>query len=691
MYVIGFIKKISIYIVYGIILCCLGTNLCQAEPSDKTEILWDTWGIPHIYGKSHEDLFYAFGWSQMHSHGDLILRLYGQARGRAAEYWGAHYAASDEYVHTMGVPERSPIWYADQSPDFRKNLDAFAKGINDYAKKHGDLLADSVKVVLPISGVDLLSHAQRALNLTFVASRVRQEARRWESLGSNAWAVAPSRSESGHALLLTNPHLPWEHQFMFYEAHLIAPEVDTYGAALVGWPVLVVAFNNQLGWTHTVNTFDGLDLYELTRSGNGYEWDGAVKDFDLKASVIKIKQPDGSLREKELKIFHSVHGPVLSQKDGKLLAARMVGLDTPKAWEQWWDMGRAKNLAEFERVLKRIQIPMFNLIYADKDGHIMYLYNGQVPIRSEGDVDYWRGIVPGHTSSLLWTKTHPYGDLPKVLDPPNGWVQNCNDPPWTSTLPMVLNPKDFPAYLSPEGLRFRQQRSIRLLQDNDRMTLDEMVIDKHDTQVELADHVLDDLIRAARQYGGPVAKEAATVFEAWDRQVNADSRGAVLFEAWFQAVRLKFSTPFKADQPLDTPNGLAEPEVAVVALEKAAKQVKQMYGSLDIPWGEVYRIRYAGKDLPANGGRNPLGVFRVLDYEPETDGKFKVISGDAYVAAIEFSTPVRAQALLSYGNATQSHSSHVGDQLNLLGQKKLRTVWRTRKEIEKNLEYKESF
>ena len=386
-----------------------------------------------------------------------------------------------------------------------------------------------------------------------------------------------------------------------------------------------------------------------------------------------------------------MHGPVLSQKDGKLLAARMVGLDTPKAWEQWWDMGRAKNLAEFERVLKRIQIPMFNLIYADKDGHIMYLYNGQVPIRSEGDVDYWRGIVPGHTSSLLWTKTHPYGDLPKVLDPPNGWVQNCNDPPWTSTLPMVLNPKDFPAYLSPEGLRFRQQRSIRLLQDNDRMTLDEMVIDKHDTQVELADHVLDDLIRAARQYGGPVAKEAATVFEAWDRQVNADSRGAVLFEAWFQAVRLKFSTPFKADQPLDTPNGLAEPEVAVVALEKAAKQVKQMYGSLDIPWGEVYRIRYAGKDLPANGGRNPLGVFRVLDYEPETDGKFKVISGDAYVAAIEFSTPVRAQALLSYGNATQSHSSHVGDQLNLLGQKKLRTVWRTRKEIEKNLEYKESF
>lgn len=673
------------------VMVLLFAGQSAAQSSDKNEILWDTWGVPHIYGKTHEELFYAFGWAQMHSHGDLILRLYGQARGRAAEYWGQRYLASDEYVRTMGVPERSPVWYEAQSPQFRANLDAFAKGMNDYAQKHGDLLADSVNVVLPVTGVDLMAHAQRVLNLTFVASRVRQDARRWASLGSNAWAVAPVRTENGHALLLANPHLPWEHQFVFYEAHLVAPDVDVSGAALVGWPVLVVGFNAHLGWTHTVNTFDGLDLYELTRNEKGYEWDGDIKAFDVTHSVIKVKQPDGTWKEKTHTVYHSIHGPVLSQHNGKAVAARMIGLDTPRAWEQWWDMARATHWQEFETILARVQIPMFNLVYADNAGHIAYLHNGQVPVRSKGDFGFWRGVIPGNTSSLLWTKTHTYDDLPKILDPPNGWIQNCNDPPWTATLPMVLKPDDFPPYMAPRGLRFRQQRSIRMLEEDDHMTLDEMVTYKHSTRVELADRILDDLIPAARQQGNDLAKEAALILEKWDHHVNSDSKGAVLFEAWFQTLRPKFAIPWQEDRPLETPDGLADLQAAVGALEKAALKVNEKYGALDVPWGDVYRIRYAGKDLPANGGRNPLGVFRVLDYAPDEDGKFKVISGDAYVAAVEFSKPVRARTLLSYGNATQPHSVHVGDQLDLLAKKQLRPVWRTRKEIEMHLEYKESF
>ena len=685
-------EKISCQWMMGVwLLVGLAVGQCFAQSPKKTEILWDSWGVPHIYGQTHEDLFYAFGWAQMHSHGDLILRLYGQARGRAAEYWGQRYVSSDEYVRTMGVPERSPVWYAAQSPQFRRNLDAFAKGMNDYAQKHGHLLADSVKVVLPVTGVDLMAHAQRVINLTFVASRVRQEARRWASMGSNAWAIAPKRTEKGHALLLANPHLPWEHQFVFYEAHLVAPGVNVSGATLVGWPVCVIGFNDHLGWTHTVNTFDGLDLFELSHKGEGYVWDGGAKDFDVTSSIIKVKQADGTFREKKHEVYHSVHGPILSRSEGKSVAARMVGLDTPMAWEQWWDMALATDWKTFDTILSRVQIPMFNLVYADKDGHIAYLYNGQVPVRAKGDVNFWRRVVPGNTSSLLWTQTHPYADLPKIVDPPNGWVQNCNDPPWTATLPMVLKPENFPPYLSPQGLRFRQQRSIRMLEADDKMTLEEMVMYKHSTRVELADRILDDLIPAAKQYGNELCKEAALVLEKWDRHMNDNSKGAVLFEAWFQAQRPKFATQWQAERVLDTPDGLAQPEVAVAALAKAALKVKEKYGVLDVPWGDVYRIRYAGKDLPANGGRNPLGVFRVLDYEPDEDGKFKVISGDTYVAAIEFSTPLRARTLLSYGNATQKHSAHVGDQLDLLVKKQLRPVWRTRKDIEMHLEAKESF
>src|SRR4028119_975700 len=134
---------------------------------ERTEILWDSWGVPHVYGKDAEGLFQAFGWAQMQSHGDLILRLYGQARGQAAEYFGEKYLDSDKYVRTMGIPRRATQWYEAQNPTMRGYLDAFAAGINTYAKEHADQINDEVEQVLPVSGVDVLAHVQRVVNFTF--------------------------------------------------------------------------------------------------------------------------------------------------------------------------------------------------------------------------------------------------------------------------------------------------------------------------------------------------------------------------------------------------------------------------------------------------------------------------------------------------------------------------------------------
>lgn len=670
---------------------------CQSFGSlpKSTEILWDTYGIPHIYGKDTRSAFYAFGWAQMQSHGNLILRLYGQARGRAAEYWGDKYTESDRWVLSMGVPERARSWYEAQNPSFRSYLDAFAEGINTYVKENKNKIDDSVEVVLPVKGEDVLAHLQRVLNFTFIVSpeQVAGVSKQGSTAGSNGWAIAPKRSASGNAMLLANPHLPWSDLYLWYESQITAPGIDAYGASLVGIPVLSLAFNDNLGWTHTVNTYDGWDAYKLELVGDGYRFDGAVRPFEVKTLSLKVKQNDGTLREQPLVVKSSVHGPIVSLKDGKATALRVVGLDRPGALEQWWDMARSQNLAQFEKALQRLQIPMFTVMYADREGHIMHLFNGQVPVRSQGDFKYWEGIIPGDTSKTLWTKIHPYQDLPRVIDPPSGWLQNANDPPWTTTFPLAIKADNYPPYMAPHYMGFRAQRSAKMLDEDDSIAFDEMISYKHSTRMELADRILDDLIPAARKVGNELAQQAATVLSMWDRQANADSKGAVLFANWAQEIDFDkaFSQPWIEHLPRTTPDGLANPQDAVTALSTAALKVEKTYGKLDVAWGEVFRLKHGKVDLPANGGDGDLGIFRVTNFAPSNLGGFQPVAGDSYVTAIEFSKPVKAMALTSYGNSSQPGSPHAVDQLALFARKQLRPVWRKKQEITAHLEERKVF
>ncbi|NIM20205.1 MAG: acylase [Candidatus Latescibacteria bacterium] len=673
------------------ITACLSDS-CTRKTRYRAEILWDTWGVPHIFAENPKGLFYAFGWAQMESHGDLILRLYGLARGRSAEYWSDAYLDSDRYIWTMGIPERAREWYQAQSADFQEYLDAFTEGMNDYAEAYRDNISDDAEIVLPVGAEDVMAHLQRTVHLSFVGDQIMRNIRQWSSLGSNAWAIGPSRSASGTALLLSNVHLPWSDLYTFYEAQLTSPELNVYGVALVGLPLPVIAFNDHLGWTHTVNTLDGMDIYELSLSGEGYRFDGKVLDFDKKTVVLRAKQEAGGYKKENLTVHRSVHGPVLSRKGNKALSVRLVGFDKPFLIEQYWDMLRSTNLTEFESALKRMQLPFFNVIYADRDGHIMYLFGGLVPKRSGEDWTYWQGIVPGMDSTTLWTETHPYVDLPRVVDPASGWVQNTNDPPWTATFPTVLDPDNFPSYMSPRRMSLRSQHSIRMLMADESISFEELIEYKHSTHMELADRLLDDLILAARKHGNELAKKAADVLEAWDRKADVDSRGALLFAAWAPRVGSHpFANSWSASAPLETPNGLADPTEAVSALESTAEDVISDFEELDVPWGEIHRLRRAGKDYPAHGGPDWMGTFQVSFFTRDTDGRFRTTFGDSYTALVEFSDPIRARVLLSYGNASQPGSVHNGDQLELFSRKELRPVWRTREAIESHLEKRKVF
>jgi acyl-homoserine-lactone acylase len=646
----------------------------------QSEILWDTWGVPHVYGRTVEDVGYGYGWAQAQAHADAILRLYGLARGRGAEYWGAQNAPSDRMARTM-LPDAGRKGYEAQEGEFRRYLDAFAEGINAYARAHPDAIADSLQAVLPVTGADVMAHGQRVM-FTFLAIAGGEA-------GSNAWAIAPRRSASGNAMLLANPHLPWNEDLMrFTEAHLVGPGMNLSGATLIGLPVIAIGFNEWLGWSHTVNTIDALDAFTLRLAEGGYRMDGEVRPFETRIDTLRIRQPDGTLRVEELVIRSSVHGPVVAQNGTTATAVAVQGIDQHGMLRQWWEMGRARSLAEFENALRRLQISMFNVIYADRAGHILYLFNGRVPVRGQTSFAQARGPVRGDTSATLWRGVHSYDDLPRIVDPAAGFVQNSNSPPWFATLPTPLDTARFPAYLAPRWMGMREQRALHMLAADSSITFDELLAMRHSNHMLLADRILDDLIPAARATGRPLAMQAADVLERWDRAAEPESRGAMLFMLWAHRVLEAetgrgFARPWSPADPVRTPDGLADPAAALAALEQVAELMNTRMGGMDAPWGELNRIG----GLPGNGAPgDPLGVFHVMSYAPGRDAA-EAVFGDTYVAAVEF-TPggPRAQAVLSYGNASQPGSPHNGDQLRLIAEKRMRPSWRSRADVEANLE-----
>jgi acyl-homoserine-lactone acylase len=665
--------------------------LAQAS---QGEVLFDSYGVPHVYGKTEAAVFYGFGYATVKNHGDVVVKLYGEARGRGAEYWGPGEVESDKWVLSNDIYERAKTWYDAEPAAFRADLDAFAAGMNAFAKEHPEKLDPSVLPVFPISGVDVMAHGHRLMNYVYVAPLGRTMGGNAEA-GSNAWAVMPKKSASGNTLLLANPHLPWApSQLTYFEADLNGPGIKMYGATQVGLPVLRFAFNDRMGFTNTVNGMLGATNYELKLSGDGYLFDGKVLPFQSKTKTYKVRQADGSLKTETLVIRSSVHGPVFSRADGKTVALRVAGLDRPGGLRQYWDMGKSKSFADYQAVMKRLQVPSFNIVYGDKEGHIQYLDNGILPKHAQGDLRFWSGLVPGDTSATLWKDIHPYEDLPKVIDPPSGYVQNTNDPPWVATWPQVIQHKDFPPYLANNGpMSLRAQQSSHLMADPAKITFDDFVARKLTSHVLMTDRVLDDLLAAAASDPDPDVQQAVAVLKAWDRSVNADAKGALLFETWGR----KFAGPnFQSDanykvrwdpaQPIDTPSGLKDPVQAVAMLKAAAAETKATYGAIDRPFGDVSRFALGKVDLPGNGGFGNTGVFHVITWGPMKDGKRTPVHGETWMSMVEFSTPIKAVGLMSYGNSTQPGSPHRSDQLDHLSKKTFRTLWTTRAQVEQHLE-----
>jgi acyl-homoserine-lactone acylase len=382
-------------------------------------------------------------------------------------------------------------------------------------------------------------------------------------------------------------------------------------------------------------------------------------------------------------------------------------------------MMRARHLSEFIRANRRLQMPFFNVVYADRDGQIMYLFGGRQPRRSGGTYAKWSGIIPGDTSATLWTDTLKWRELPHTINPPGGFVQNSNDPPWFSSFPETIRQSHYASYIAPNEMEFRPQHGAIFLRSKPKFSMEEVTTGKMSTRMIMADRILPDLIAAARASGDADASAAAAVLEKWDRLSDAGSQGAVLFERWYNLYKADSKSPkddrwgstypafrveFSPLTPLTTPEGLRNPAAAVPFLAQAARELQKQFGRLDIAWGDVYRVVLVDHDasyeksvplinVPGAGSSEPFGAMRKVYYypSPEPNPKF-AYDGDTYVQVVEF-TPkgAVAKALIGYGNASRPGSTHIADQVSYYEQKQLRAVYRTQSEVEAHAVRRESY
>lgn len=708
-----------------------GLWLAAASPADDdvgsgtalarhVSIRRDTFGIPHILAETEEAAAFGFGYAQAEDHAVEIARLFIRARGQEARYFGRSGIENDVAMRRFDNYEEAKKGLNQVSALYRRIVRAYAAGVNRYVEQHRKELPDWVPV---LTDADVLANsragAASALASPAIGRRLDEKyggAKKTTGMsslepgstdvdlpGSNAFALAGTRTTSGSPILVGNPHLSWSS--LYWEAQVTVPgKIDFFGSTLVGIPVLRAGFNEHLGFVQTNNAPDLDDLFALPLDPavpDHYLFEGKSRPLSRREVTIDVKADDGSLTT-ERRVYWSSHlGPIVHRTADKAFAVKSTRLEAHRYFEGFYRLSRSRDLNEFLDNMRRNLVPTSNFTYADARGNILYLWNGQVPKRLDDGTDY--GLdVPGDTRKYVWTKLHKVDALPRLLNPRGGYIQNANNPPWYTSLGDRLDPAHYPSYFEHGPLALRPQLMLDMLESQEKFSVDDVRQMKFTTRMLVAERVAPDLVEALERLPSPSdeARSGLEALQAWDKRVSADSRGAVLFQRFWDtysgAVPQPFAVAWSEADPAKTPRGLADPALGVRHLEAAVRWTRERYGSERVPWGEVHRFRFAGVDLPGDGATAAYGCYRVLRYQQMPDGKQVagwiadgqplVGFGDAWVLLVQFSKPVVAWSVLAYGQTAASASPHSRDQIGIFAQHQLRPVWFTDADIKAHTE-----
>lgn len=656
--------------------------LSPAMLMGQVEVRRTAHGVPHINAENFAAAGYAEAYVQSEDYGPRVALSLLRARGQMAKWFG-HDSIELDFAGQPGY-KRAVETYAQVNRDTRDVYEGFAAGVNRYIELHPEEFPPGFAP--RFTGYDVLA---KDVEKPSLAPANRFLAQHDPNDGSNAWAFAPTRTKSGRAILLRNPHLAWNAGY--YEAHVTVPgKLDFYGDLRIGGPFGVIGgFNHDLGWATTNNDPLLWQIYSLdadTTQADHYWLDGRSHAIQRDTITVEYKTPTGVQSESRVVLRTSL-GPVIRRTRKKVLVFRHAIDGEFHAGEQFLRMMRARTLDEWKDAMRMGARLNSSFTYADRAGNIFYLWNAMIPALphpSGGD----SVAVPVRRTQDAWTTYVPLDSLPQFLNPPGGYIHNENDAPYYTNMRSPLDPARFPSYFTVVRLGLRSQLAIDLI-DNDRvMSLEDVVALKHSYRMLLADRVRDDLVPAVRASNpaGDVAR-AIDAIAAWDKTVAPESRGGVLFESWWRryagrVLDSAFAQPWSASAPLTTPRGIRSPARAVEAFSWAVDDTKRRFGAFDVPWGDVHRVRRGDVDVPVGGCSSDIGCFRVLTYRADADGKLEATGSDGWILAVEFGDEPRAYSVLAYGESPKPTSPYFSDQAAMFARGELKPVAWNQRDIE---------
>ena len=730
--------------LFGVVVGILGaaTNLDAQEPApDRPTVYRDGYGIPHIFGPTDASVAFGAAWVQAEEDWPAVERNFLRATGRAAEFFGESSLSDDYIARALEIPRLSREEYERSSPRMRTLLDAYADGFNAYLGAHPEAV-NFLDRVEPWHTLALIRFKYHQLEFLAYAGFEQEHLEKllrdgWPGggdasaavtpasstqdfhsgsimrfastlrgplgdipLGSNEWAVGPSRTADGTTMLLVNPHQSFFGVERYVEIHFRSDEgLEFSGLTRFGFLLPYMGNSARLGWTYTDNYADISDLY--------------IERFDDPAQPLAYRYGDGTRTaetwtesvkiagggERTLRFWKTHHGSIVGlDQDGRPLAARIARLADGGWFAQLDAMIRAQSLSEFQAAVGQLGIAYMNLMYADADGNIWYLYGSAVP-RRDPSFD-WGDPVDGSDPRTEWGDYHPLADLPQILNPPSGFLLNTNSAPFVATDHVPFAREDFPPYMiGDEENNARAVSSRRVLEAMNGVTFDEFAHAVWDTRLSLADSLIPILVEelealattdpsqipAPLAAGSPGRAAVGSVIErlqAWDRRATMESVETTWFvistERWFMN-RDAQSRPF------------AHLEALASVLEGLERDWNRTEGA----WGDLNRLqRPPSQDpedfspdlpsVPVAGAPSGVGSVFVFHAEFGTTGLRYGLHGNSFVKVVEFSPTVRGRSLLVFGQSGDAASPHFFDQAQLYSDREFKPAWFTREEVEAN-------